>query len=444
MTLAVTLVTVPLVALYFNQVAWLGLLANVIVVPYAGFVIVPLGLVSAVGVLVFDSAQLPMGALNQAVFDFLATSVSLMATVPSAEWQVASPSLIMIFLYFVLLWVVWRGDFPRFVHWTSVLGLALLLLWWMASPRWIAHPDNLRVTFLDVGQGDATVVELPDGRTLLIDGGVAYGGWDAGRGIVAPFLWDRGITSLDHVIATHPQRDHVGGLEWITKNFDVRRFWHNGIIRDEQFFQRLKKTIRDREIVEDTAVRGEDIVDSGPCRLGILNPPPSHEGTSHQDSGPNRGTLLNNLSIITRLDCGPHSFLFTADAEIEALGRLVKNAQRKTVTVVKIPHHGAKSSLHEEWIRRLDSDIAVVSVGRRNRYGHPSPKVLEAYTQAGMRVYRTDQDGAVWIEAKLDSPELSISTAKNQLPIPVRLDAHMWEKEVENLKRLWHLWIGLR
>jgi len=172
-----------------------------------------------------------------------------------------------------------------------------------------------------------------------------------------------------------------------------------------------------------------------------LNPPFTDNTLPVIRGSSQGGSDLNNQSIITKLDCGLHSFLFTADAEREALGRLNQLPHHRAVQVVKVPHHGAKSSLNRKWINQLHREAAVISVGRHNRYGHPIPAVLEAYQKKGFPIYRTDQDGAVWITASLISPNLSIQTAQEQLLKPVKIDGFVFETELKNLKRILGNWI---
>jgi len=150
------------------------------------------------------------------------------------------------------------------------------------------------------------------------------------------------------------------------------------------------------------------------------------------------GTDLNNRSLVTRLDCGPHSLLFTADAEQQALEQLQQTPRGHSARVVKIPHHGAKSSLHAGWVNQIEAQAMVVSVGSHNRYGHPAPEVVAAYEKQGFPLYRTDHDGAIIIEASLDSPEITIRTTKQQQLVPVVLSENAWSQEWANWQRLWN------
>lgn len=435
MTLAATVGTVPLVAYYFNQVAWLGLFANAVVVPLVGLFVVPLGLGASMIVLLGGFDQLPFGWVHQAIMDGLTSVVGGMAAIPGAEWHVASPSILAMAGFYLCLMIALLSR-KRTFRVISVSVLVLCLLWWVWSPRHVFEDETLRVTFLDVGQGDATVLELPGGETILVDGGAAYERWDIGRMVVGPYLWDRGIRRLTHVIATHPQLDHVGGLPWIIEHFEIEHYWSNGIQRTNRFYQRLRDAVERSGLVERIAWEGEVLIREGPCRLVSLNPRLAESGLSLQELG---GAALNNLSVVLSLTCGKHSILLTADAEIEALSRLMHHPLVKSATVVKIPHHGAKSSLNPQWIQRLNAETAVVSAGGGNRYGHPAQAVLQAYEH--MNVYRTDSDGAIVFSAKPDSGESRIRRTTDRQPVPLELSNYSPALEWENLSRLWNLWV---
>ncbi|MDH5562516.1 MAG: DNA internalization-related competence protein ComEC/Rec2, partial [Nitrospirota bacterium] len=392
-TLAVTLTTLPLVAYYFHQIPWLGLFTNMVVVPMVGILVIPLGLLSAIIVLISGGEMLPFATANQWLFDLLAQGVVGLAQVPGAEWYVASPSLSSILVFWGVLagWVVLRHR--PIIRWSCATILVAVLSWWAWSPRTHWDPGFLRVTFLDVGQGDAAFLELPDGQTVLIDGGPAYRRLDMGRAVIGPYLWNQGIHRIDHVIATHPQWDHVGGLPWVLQAFDVGTYWSNGVSRPQMFYQRLQTAVQKGELKEHVIAEGEDIMVSGSCELSVLSPPATNPSPRADPSQDISGTDLNNRSLVTRLECGPHSVLFTADAEQQALEQLQRIPRGHSATVVKVPHHGAKSSLHDGWVKQLETQAMVVSVGSHNRYGHPDSEVIAAYEARGIPLYRTDRDG---------------------------------------------------
>jgi competence protein ComEC len=440
MTGAVTVATAPLVAHYFNQVPWAGLVGNLFVVPIAGFVLVPIGLVSAIGCLLTGGNSLPLAEVNQAIGDALFRIVDALAAVPFSEWHVASPSVFGLSAFYICLVLsLWFSTYG-WVRRSGAVVAMVLMVWWIWSPHGWSDGDTLRVTFLDVGQGDACLIELPDRQTILIDGGSRYDTFDVGRAVVAPYLWDRGITHLDHVVGTHPQLDHVGGLAWTVQKFSVGHFWSNGMTRDEASYQRLQTSLRLHHIDEQTAEEGQFIVDSPACRLRVLNPRHADQPMTVADT--KHGSLLNNRSVVTRLDCGPHSFLFTADIETDTIARLRNNPWFQA-RVVKVPHHGGRSSLDDDWIAHLRPEVAVISVGRMNPYGHPAAPVLAAYERTGARVLRTDRDGAIQVTASLSSPDLAVRRARGDVVASVGFGAAMLNAEIENLRRLWRRWTAI-
>ena len=293
----------------------------------------------------------------------------------------------------------------------------------------------MRVTFLDVGQGDATLIELPGRQTILIDGGAAYERWDIGRMVVAPYLWDQGIRHVDHVVATHPQLDHVGGLAWVVKKFTVGQFWDNGMEREQSFYFNLEEAMGMKKLANHVAWEGQDLLQTSSCHLYSFNPR-QQTGMQIREPNPNVGSF-NNQSVVLKLTCGQQSFLFPADVEIPTLERFVEEDGTKTARVVKIPHHGAKSSFHRAWINQLQGEVAVVSSGRGNRYGHPAEIVLRAYVDQGFQVFRTDRDGAVWIDADVRESSFSIHTNQERELHKIVSERMIHLQEMANLQRLW-------
>jgi competence protein ComEC len=431
---SVTLATLPVVAFYFQQVPWMGIVTNLLAIPFTGMILVPLGLLAALWTVFTGSDGLAMGAILDIFLNWMVHVLRWCAGLPGGEWHVAAPSIPAIALFYLGLVAVCSSHSPRRTQVIGACLVAFFVTWWMLSPRVGLDGDRWRVTFLDVGQGDSAVVELPDGKTLLIDGGARYERFDMGRGVVAPFLWNRGIRHIDEVVGTHQQLDHVGGLIWVLRHLSVGRYWGTGVDRPEQFVSDLKEAVTSRHISEARAVRGEEMLGTGACRMEILNPP-----DEHKVSAPVRresGTDLNNRSIVSRLQCGSHSVLFSADIEVEGLHQLPEDG-RRPVTILKVPHHGAKSSLDPDWVRQVHPRYAVISVGRANSYGHPAPSVIQAYDEYHIGIARTDLDGAIWFKGRLSTDELTLTTMRELMVERVDPSRCLWSCEQENWRRLW-------
>jgi competence protein ComEC len=433
MSAAVTVATVPMVAFYFNQVPWMGTITNLIAVPYTGLILVPLGLLSALWTIITGAESLIFGSALEQLFGLMVSGLQWCARFPGGEWNVAAPSIPAMALFYCGLLVSSLQAMPRRVRLAGA-GLAMLLIgWWLSPPVSQADGDRWRVTFLDVGQGDSAVVELPDGQTVLIDGGARYERFDMGKNVVAPFLWSRRIRHLTHVVGTHQQLDHVGGLIWILRHMSVGQYWSEGIERSETFVEDLDAALRDRHIEQHTAVRGQELLQTGRCRFSILNPPATP--VIRASAQPVTGTLLNNLSIVSRLQCGLSSILFAADIETAGLRRLDKEGYQP-VTVLKVPHHGARSSLDPDWLGQLHPRYAIVSAGAANPYGHPAESVLQAYEDQNIRVFRTDRDGAVWVTGRLSTSEITVSRMRDFVIQTVDFPHCLWRCEYQNWRRL--------
>ncbi len=430
---ALTLTTLPLVAFYFNQVPWVGMVTNLIAIPFTGLILVPFGLLIAVWSILTDADSLAVGSGLEHVFGWLIEGVQWSAGIPGVEWPIAAPSILTMVLFYIGVLVASLQILSRPWRLTGAGAALVLISWWLIIPGPHGDGDQWRVTFLDVGQGDSAAIELPDGHTVLIDGGARHDRFDMGRSVVAPFLWNRGIHRIDHVIGTHQQLDHVGGLIWILRHMSVGQFWDQGIERPETFVDELRAALRLRGIPARSAVRGQDVLNSGPCHLHVLNP---QVDTAPRASVPSlTGTVLNNHSIVLRFECGSHSILFSADIETAGLRQLPPSG-RNSVTVLKVPHHGARSSMDQEWLREVHPQYAVVSVGATNPYGHPAESVLKTYEEHDIAVYRTDLDGAVWVTGRLSTSELSVHRMRDLSLLPVDVFKCPWRCEHENWKRL--------
>lgn len=431
---AITLVTFPVVAFYFNQFPWLGIVTNMIAVPVTGFILVPLGLFTAAWTVVTQSDALILSSFLNQLFGWMAHALRWCSGVPGGEWHVAAPSLLTLSLFYGGLLIAVTTIVPGLFRIAGGSLAILLICWWLISPRSIGDGDRWRVTFLDVGQGDSAVLELPDGQTVLIDGGTRYERFDMGRGVVGPFLWNQGIRGLDHVIGTHPQLDHIGGLIWVLGHIPVGHYWGSGIDRPEGFVRELNAALRIRKLEEQQVVRGKNVLQSGPCQLLPIST--TEDVAESQARHIQSGSWLNNHSIVVRLQCGIHSILFTADMETDGLNRLGPEG-REPVTVLKVPHHGAKSSFDSDWLREVRPSYAVVSAGRANLYGHPAESVLHGYQEHHIPLYRTDTDGAVWVTGRLSMSELTVHSMQDMLVRPVDLSNCLWRCEQDNWQRVW-------
>jgi competence protein ComEC len=262
----------------------------------------------------------------------------------------------------------------------------------------------LRATFLDVGQGDAALIDLPDGQAILIDGGGIVGSpVDTGTRVIAPTLRDRRRARLAAVVLSHPHPDHFTGLVSGLEAVKVDALWDTGQGEREDArggYAALLAGMRRNgvPVIRPDALCGAR--DLGGARIDVLAPCP---GPS-PDRGPNDNSLVLHIAY------GRRAFLFVGDSEHEAEADLVAlGSRRLRADVLKVGHHGSRTSSSAAFIAAVAPEFAVISVGLRNRFGHPHPNTLATLKKAGVKVFRTDDDGAVtaWTDGErlLVSPE---------------------------------------
>jgi len=262
------------------------------------------------------------------------------------------------------------------------LLIVALLVWSIA----LTQPDGkLHVSFLDVGQGDAILIQTPNGQDILIDGGPDSQKINLELSEQLSF-WDR---TIDLVVCTQPQADHVTGLVEVLQRYRVKRVLDPGVPYDSAIYQEWLRLIEDKEIEYDIARSGQEIDLGTGIKLEVLNPPEAlFEGTSDD---------VDNNGVVLRLSWGGVSFLFTADIRAEVEFELIGQRANLRSTVLKVAHHGSETSTTTQFLAAVDPEVAVISVGEDNPFGHPSPEVWERLidTLGEDDVYRTDEDGTV-------------------------------------------------
>ena len=269
----------------------------------------------------------------------------------------------------------------------ALLGLNALA--WIAVLGLSQH--SLEVTFFDVGQGDAIFIETDQGHQVLIDGGPDSTIFEK-LGKEMPF-WDR---TIDLIVLTHPEHDHVAGLIEVLKRYKVENILWTGVLKDTAEFEKWQELIEKEE--------ARVVIAKSPLRVGlnkssyidILYPFENLEGQKIKN--------VNNTSIVSRLVCGEKSFLFPGDiyksAELDLLGLNIDS------DVLKVSHHGSKTSSVPEFIEAVSPEIAVIQLGRDNSYGHPYPGTLETLEKYDIDILRTDFQGDIKILCNSQSLKL--------------------------------------
>ena len=383
LTLSAQALTLPLLAQEFGQVSPSVLLANLVAVPLV-FLTVTCGSLSLLLFHILPALATPFAAVAAASIDLILITSELLARLPGASVSLPPlPSLIVI-LYFtgIAYLTISQGRVRQKLLVLSITLIAVLT----AAPAIAPDSGNIiRVTFLDVGQGDAAVVELPDGSALLIDTGPGSRNWNAGSAIILPFLRARGIRRLHMMIITHPDNDHAGGAQAVVEELPVGQVLVGG---------RWPESGAGKELMDVMTARTDSVRDvraglriplPGEAMLYVLSPPADIDCEAS-----------NEHSVVVLLRYGTTRFLFTGDADAEAERRMVARYDSFLhADVLKVGHHGSTTSSSPGFVVKVRPRHAVISAGRNNHFNHPRQEVLDRLRLAGAHISRTDIEGAI-------------------------------------------------
>lgn len=255
---------------------------------------------------------------------------------------------------------------------------------------------DLIAHFIDVGQGDCIFLQLPNGKNLLIDGGPEDEYFDAGKEVIMPYLNTCGVKELDAIVISHAHRDHIGGLPHIIKKIPVAAVYDSGYAYPSPVYEKLLKSINKRG-VKYVVVREKDKIVLDPAvEISVLSPP---KHLPWDDP--------NNNSVVLKITYKKISFLFTGDIEVDAedflIGRYKYDLESN---ILKVPHHGSKTSSTDDFLEVVNPEVAVIQCGRSNRFRHPHPSVVRKYKDSDCELYRNDTDGTVII--KTDGKTFSV------------------------------------
>ncbi|MCB0211782.1 MAG: DNA internalization-related competence protein ComEC/Rec2 [Anaerolineae bacterium] len=395
-TLAAQIITGPLIVYHFGRFSLVSLLSNLLILPVQPPIMVVGGIATLVGMVWLSLGQL----LSWLVWLPLAWSVWIVeqtARLPFASLDLgALPFWLLVLLYAAIAAGIWSANqssqtdehrlqfrLPEIGSlqtrlWVGGLAVIVVLIWLAV----LSLPDgHLHVAYLDVGQGDAILITLPEGDQILIDGGPSATDLNWRLGQEMPF-WDR---TLELVINTHPDADHLGGLVSLLDRYTVERALVADVEGTSQLYRTWEAELHKVKLTPVVAQAGTPLHLGQNVTATILSPGPA---VAHIDEP-------NNHSIVLHLQFGQVSFLFSGDIEAPVEQRLVQIDAPLQATVLKSPHHGSKTSSTEMFLDAVNPQVVVISVGKDNRFGHPSPEVLERYAAHGLTVLRTDERSTI-------------------------------------------------
>ena len=409
--------TLPLVMFYFNQISLVGIVANLLIVPIIGFVVIPLGLISVLLYPLSIFVATICIKMSAGVVAHTLDIVHYIAGLPFAAIKTITPNFFEIGCYYALGWSILRlVGFRRRSRKNGVPGrrtaaiVAVVIIfagsvdtcYWVYNRFW---RNDLRVTIIDVGQGSSALVELPGGRCFLIDGGGFSDNsiFDVGARIVAPFLWHKKIKTIDTIVLSHPNADHLNGLLYIARHFNVKRLWCNSDSTDinsyREFMEIIKKnrieTVAFKDMPRSYKING--------ARFKILYPPKDYIDKRKNEKWRN----INNNSLVIKISFGSKSILFPGDIMACAEREIVAtHGDELKSTILIAPHHGSKTSSTTMFLQKIKPEIVIISAGWKNSFRFPNQSVLKRYNENNCRIFRTDKNGALAIS--IDDQALKI------------------------------------
>lgn len=416
-TLFAMIGTAPLVMHYFNLFPVAGLLANLVVVPLMGSLVVVIGLFSLL-ILYPVSAQLALWGL-QLCDAILNPVISFVKILSQMEWSAVdtiTPSVLEMACYYLLVSGAvlltmrrknrHRRDIPQpgnpvYGRWIGVMMVAVFGIFLADGVYWtfrrLLHED-FRVTVLDVGQGNAALLEFPKGSCAVIDGGGFSDNaiFDVGERVLAPYLWRNKIRTVDTVILTHPDADHLNGLIYILKHFHVKQVISTHQPADSVAYREFLDLICENNIFHPEFNGMEKTHSINGATLQILYPVSIPPDDYHRGFASNDSKNSNNRSLVVKAGFGEFSILFPGDIERAGeTGILTAAPEGLASTLLIAPHHGSNTSSSPEFLDAVAPETVIISSGKPDRF--PSPKVLDRYRYKNYQIFRTDENGAIRI-----------------------------------------------
>jgi competence protein ComEC len=399
-SLAAEAALLPVSAHVFSRVTSVGLVLNLLAVPLMGVVQVA-GIVVAVGdqlnMLAWAAGWVAHGAALA-----LVESARLADVLPWLSARVPAPQPLVVVAYYVALILVVATHGPvRRVAACALAATVIAICTGVSLPRWSDPQSRFRLTIFDVGQAEALLLQAAGAGALLVDSGGApfgSGGFDVGSRVLAPAMWHRGVRQLQALLITHGDPDHLGGARAVLRDFSPSHVWQGIAVERHGPLREWLADARGRGIPVTERLAGEQLA-LGQARLRILHPPPADW---------ERQRVRNDDSVVIEVVVGDVAILLTGDVGADVERSFIPRLTPARIRVLKVAHHGSRTSSSPDLVQAWRPHIAVISCGRGNSFGHPAPEVLQRLDAVGATVYRTDRDGQITLET--NGHQLSVRT----------------------------------
>lgn len=384
------LIIIPIMAFNFNTVSLTFWISNLLAGPFLGVIIILGFCVYLLSFVIFPVAKIISIPLKYLIY-ILLIIVKYCSKIPFSSITIRTPYIFEIFIYYIILYLVFNYAKikPYFKKLVVIILIAILIA---NSCIHVQNHGKMIIYFIDVGQGDSTLIRTAKNKTILIDGGGSENSsFDVGEKTLLPYLLDRKITLLDYVVISHFDTDHCGGILYLMEHIKVKNIIISKQGKESGNYNKFKNIVLDKGISVIFVKKGDKIKIDNETYMDILFP------------GNNliSDNILNNNSIVTKICYNNFSILFTGDVEEIAENEICSQyntTNKLKANILKVAHHGSKTSSTAEFIKMVKPQIALIGVGEKNKFGHPNDGVIQRLKNMNTKIYRTDKMGEIVIQ----------------------------------------------
>ncbi len=372
----------PIIAYFFNQVSFSFFITNLFISPII-LILEIMGMIFIISPNIFSSL---FSSILNIFLKLLILISNIGSKIPFSKILVSSPSIIEILLYY--LFIFHMTNRKKYITRKILIILAIIVIGGNVCSKFLSP---FTIYFIDVGQGDSTLIKTKYGKTILIDGG-GSDSYDVGKNVLLPYILNKRIRKIDYMIISHFDSDHIKGLFAVMENLKVENIIISKQYEETDNLKNFEKIVNEKKIRVYIVKQGDEIIVDKDTRIKILWP----------DENQVTDNPINNNSIVAKLIYQDISILFTGDIEEVAEKKIVGKISESELksTILKVPHHGSKTSSTEEFLEKVNPKISLIGVGENNQFGHPSNITLKKLKSINCKVYRTDEMGEVILQIK--------------------------------------------
>ena len=406
-TISAQTIIMPIIIYYFNTISFTFIISNII----ASLIIGPIIMIGLV-IIAISFFKIPIISLIIRFYNILIVilvkTADIISKIPMSKIYLKTPTTLEIIFYYsvvflIALLIYIKKSNRKFIKKTIQIDiynlknffinnrnkvLIFISIVSLISITSIKIPKELKINFIDVGQGDSCLITTPQNKKVIVDSGGSES-YDVGKNVLLPYLLDKRITKIDYIMISHFDTDHCKGFEYVLENLKVKNVIISKQSETSENFKQIMKIIRKKRINLIVVQKGSKIKIDNFTTVDIISP--------HSE---NIADNMNDNSIVAKLEAYNFSILFTGDASEKIEKELIKEKINLKSDILKVSHHGSKTGTSEEFLKSVKPKIALIGVGENNKFGHPTKDVIKRLTENKIKIYRTDTDGEIRIKIK--------------------------------------------